>query len=120
MVFMWSQGFVGAGGQLWLGQEQPLSLSRAGISFSLNTKSLTPSVLAETTEEFYVLKEEMLGRLEELKDRKEQLLSSEPVRAQLHRQPTLFRPSAAAARFELPHDFFNLTAEELRREQRLR
>ncbi|NWZ72080.1 UBXN6 protein, partial [Acrocephalus arundinaceus] len=73
-----------------------------------------------TTEEFYVLKEEMLSRLEELKDHKEQLLSSEPVRAQLHRQLTLFRPSPAAARFELPHDFFNLTAEELRREQRLR
>ncbi|NXC91716.1 UBXN6 protein, partial [Cercotrichas coryphoeus] len=73
-----------------------------------------------TTEEFYVLKEEMLSRLEELKDCREQLLSSEPLRAQLHRQPTLFRPSPAAARFELPHDFFSLTAEELRREQRLR
>ncbi|NXL80293.1 UBXN6 protein, partial [Leptocoma aspasia] len=73
-----------------------------------------------TTEEFYVLKEEMLSRLEELKGSKEQLLSSEPVRAQLHRQPAVFRPSPAAARFELPHDFFNLTAEELRREQRLR
>ncbi|NXH51445.1 UBXN6 protein, partial [Rhabdornis inornatus] len=72
------------------------------------------------TEEFYVLKEEMLSRLEELKDRKEQLQSSEPVRAQLHRQLTLFRPSPAAARFELPHDFFSLTADELRREQRLR
>ncbi|NWR44470.1 UBXN6 protein, partial [Regulus satrapa] len=73
-----------------------------------------------TPEEFYVLKEEMLSRLEELKERKERLLSSEPVRAQLHRQLTVFRPSPAAARFELPHDFFNLTAEELRREQRLR
>ncbi|NXB52425.1 UBXN6 protein, partial [Leucopsar rothschildi] len=73
-----------------------------------------------TTEEFYVLKEEMLSRLEELKDGKEQLQSSEPVRAQLHRQPTLFRPSPAAAHFELPHDFFSLTADELRREQRLR
>ncbi|NXE97723.1 UBXN6 protein, partial [Menura novaehollandiae] len=74
----------------------------------------------DTTEEYYVLKEEMLSRLEELKDCKEQLLSSEPVRARLHRQLTLFQPSAAAARFELPHDFFSLTAEELRREQRLR
>ncbi|NWS91104.1 UBXN6 protein, partial [Toxostoma redivivum] len=72
------------------------------------------------TEQFYVLKEEMLSRLEELRERREQLQSSEPVRAQLHRQPTLFRPSAAAARFELPPDFFSLTADELRREQRLR
>ncbi|NXX24824.1 UBXN6 protein, partial [Nicator chloris] len=76
--------------------------------------------MCNTTEEFYVLKEEMLSRLEELKERKEQLLSSEPVRAQLHRQPAVFRPSPAAARFELPRDFFSLSAEELRREQRLR
>ncbi|NXH43470.1 UBXN6 protein, partial [Dicaeum eximium] len=85
-----------------------------------NSASRPTLLLAETTEEFYVLKEEMLSRLEELKDSKEQLLSSQPVRAQLHRQPAVFRPSPAAARFELPHDFFSLTAEELRREQRLR
>ncbi|NXO27256.1 UBXN6 protein, partial [Cisticola juncidis] len=72
------------------------------------------------TEEFYVLREEVLGRLEELKERREQLLSAEPVRARLHRQLTVFRPSPAAARFELPHDFFSLSVEELRREQRLR
>ncbi|NXU20793.1 UBXN6 protein, partial [Pardalotus punctatus] len=72
------------------------------------------------TEEYYVLKEEMLSRLEELEESKAQLLSAEPVRAQLHRQLTVFQPSPAAARFELPHDFFSLTAEELRREQRLR
>uniref|UniRef100_A0A8D2PPF3 UBX domain-containing protein 6 n=1 Tax=Zosterops lateralis melanops TaxID=1220523 RepID=A0A8D2PPF3_ZOSLA len=83
------------------------------------TKTL-PVPGQETTEDFYVLKEEMLGRLEELKEHKEQLLGSEPLRAQLHRQLTVFRPSPAAARFELPQDFFSLTAEELRREQRLR
>ncbi|XP_066192495.1 UBX domain-containing protein 6 [Sylvia atricapilla] len=83
------------------------------------TKTL-PVPGQESTEEFYVLKEEMLSRLEELKEHREQLLSSEPVRARLHRQLTVFRPSPAAARFDLPHDFFSLTAEELRREQRLR
>ncbi|XP_038019552.1 UBX domain-containing protein 6 [Motacilla alba alba] len=83
------------------------------------TKTL-PVPGQDTTEEFYVLKEEVLSRLEDLKEHKEQLLSSEPVRAQLHRQLALFQPSPAAARFELPHDFFSLTAEELRREQRLR
>uniref|UniRef100_A0A8C5TWB6 UBX domain-containing protein 6 n=1 Tax=Malurus cyaneus samueli TaxID=2593467 RepID=A0A8C5TWB6_9PASS len=85
------------------------------------TKTL-PVPEQDSMEEYYVLKEEMLSRLEELKEHKEQLLSSEPVRAQLHRQLTVFQPSpsGAAARFELPHDFFNLTAEELRREQRLR
>ncbi|KFU92042.1 UBX domain-containing protein 6, partial [Chaetura pelagica] len=74
----------------------------------------------ETPEEFYVLKEDMLTRLEDLKDYKEQLLSSEPVRAQLDRQLQLFQPSPAAAQFELPEDFYSLSAEEIRREQRLR
>ncbi|NWS64174.1 UBXN6 protein, partial [Chunga burmeisteri] len=73
-----------------------------------------------TTEEYYVLKEEMLTKLEDLKDYKEQLLSSEPVRAQLDRQLCVFKPSPEAARFELPNDFYNLTAEEIKREQRLR
>ncbi|KFP74474.1 UBX domain-containing protein 6, partial [Apaloderma vittatum] len=74
----------------------------------------------ETTEEYYVLKEEMLTKLEDLKDYKEQLLSAEPVRAQLDRQLCVFKPSPEAARFELPNDFYNLTAEEIKREQRLR
>ncbi|NXC20318.1 UBXN6 protein, partial [Corythaeola cristata] len=77
-------------------------------------------LVVETTEEYYVLKEEMLTRLEDLKDYKEQLLSSEPVRAQLDRQLCVFKPSPEAARFELPNDFYNLTAEEIKREQRLR
>ncbi|NXF40558.1 UBXN6 protein, partial [Nyctibius bracteatus] len=75
---------------------------------------------SQTTEEYYVLKEEMLTKLEDLKQYKEQLLSSEPVRAQLDRQLSVFKPSAEAARFELPNDFYNLTAEEIKREQRLR
>ncbi|XP_054031331.1 UBX domain-containing protein 6 [Dryobates pubescens] len=83
------------------------------------TKTL-PVPEQETTEEYYVLKEEMLSRLEDLKDYKEQLVSSEPVRARLDRQLRLFQPSPAAARFELPNDFYNLTAEEIKREQRLR
>ncbi|KAM8795017.1 UBX domain-containing protein 6 [Eudromia elegans] len=73
-----------------------------------------------TTEQYYVLKEEMLSRLEELQDYKERLLRAEPVRARLERRLAVFKPSAAAARFELPDDFYGLTAEELRREQRLR
>ncbi|NWQ61975.1 UBXN6 protein, partial [Neopipo cinnamomea] len=71
-------------------------------------------------EQFYVLKEEVLARLEDLRDWKEQLLSSEPLRARLDRQLRLFQPSPEAARFELPDDFYNLSADEIRREQRLR
>ncbi|NXN23296.1 UBXN6 protein, partial [Nycticryphes semicollaris] len=83
-------------------------------SIGFETKTLP------TPEEYYVLKEEMLTKLEDLKGYKEQLLSSEPLRAQLDRQLCLFKPSPQAARFELPNDFYNLTAEEIKREQRLR
>ncbi|XP_053153078.1 UBX domain-containing protein 6 isoform X2 [Hemicordylus capensis] len=74
----------------------------------------------ETTEDFYVLKEEALEKLDDLKAHKEKLLSGEPVRVQLDRQLCIFKPSPQASHFELPSDFFNLTAEELKREQRLR
>uniref|UniRef100_A0A8C3J251 UBX domain-containing protein 6 n=1 Tax=Calidris pygmaea TaxID=425635 RepID=A0A8C3J251_9CHAR len=88
-------------------------------AIGFETKTL-PVPGQETPEEYYVLKEEMLTKLEDLKDYKEQLLSSEPVRAQLDRQLCVFKPSPQAARFELPNDFYNLTAEEIKREQRLR
>ncbi|KAM6310498.1 UBX domain-containing protein 6 [Podargus strigoides] len=83
------------------------------------TKTL-PVPGQETTEDYYVLKEEMLTKLEDLKGYKEQLVSSEPLRAQLDRQLCVFKPSPEAARFELPNDFYNLTAEEIKREQQLR
>lgn len=51
---------------------------------------------------------------------KQQLLNAEPVRALLARQRRLFRPSPLASQFQLPGDFFSLTAEEIKREQRLR
>ncbi|XP_075579625.1 UBX domain-containing protein 6 isoform X4 [Pelecanus crispus] len=88
-------------------------------AIGFETKTL-PVPGQETAEEYYVLKEEMLTKLEDLKDYKEQLLSSEPVRAQLDRQLCVFKPSPEAARFELPNDFYNLTAEEIKREQQLR
>ncbi|XP_074020043.1 UBX domain-containing protein 6 isoform X2 [Numenius arquata] len=88
-------------------------------AIGFETKTL-PVPGQETLEDYYVLKEEMLTKLEDLKGYKEQLLSSEPVRAQLDRQLCVFKPSPQAARFELPNDFYNLTAEEIKREQRLR
>ncbi|NWR38090.1 UBXN6 protein, partial [Tachuris rubrigastra] len=84
------------------------------------TKTLPVPGQGKEGQSFYVLKEEVLTRLEDLKDRKEQLLSSEPLRARLDRQLRVFQPSPEAARFELPDDFYNLSADEIRREQRLR
>ncbi|XP_021100686.1 UBX domain-containing protein 6 isoform X3 [Heterocephalus glaber] len=71
-------------------------------------------------EEFYVLSEAARAQPQNLVQHREQLLAGEPVRAQLDRQLRVFRPSPLASHFNLPGDFFSLTAEELKREQRLR
>lgn len=74
----------------------------------------------EDTEEFLVLAEQDAAALEQMKEKKEQLQNGEPVRAKLDRHAQAFRPSQHATRFELPPDFYNLTAEELKREQQLK
>lgn len=58
--------------------------------------------------------------MEQMKERRDKLQSGEPIRAQLDRRAQAFRPSPYATHFELPLDFYNLTAEELKREQQLR
>lgn len=67
-----------------------------------------------------MLKEEVLEKAADLKEHKEKLLSGEPVRYQLDRQLRIFKPSSQASRFDLPAEFFNLTIDELKREQRRR
>lgn len=64
-----------------------------------------------------MLAEQDAAALEQLKIKKEQLQNGEPIRAKLDRQAKAFRPSQHATCFELPPDFYNLTAEELKREQ---
>ncbi|XP_041695410.2 UBX domain-containing protein 6-like [Coregonus clupeaformis] len=71
----------------------------------------------EESEEFLVLMEHDPEALEVMKESRDRLQRGEPVRAQLDRQPQAFRPSPNAMRFELPPEFYNLTAEELKREQ---
>uniref|UniRef100_G3ULK8 UBX domain-containing protein 6 n=1 Tax=Loxodonta africana TaxID=9785 RepID=G3ULK8_LOXAF len=83
-------------------------------------KVMLPVPDQEDPEEFYVLGEAAQAQPQNLERHKEQLLGAEPVRARLDRQRRVFRPSALAAQFDLPGDFFTLTAEEIRREQRLR
>ncbi|XP_041791358.1 UBX domain-containing protein 6 [Chelmon rostratus] len=74
----------------------------------------------EEEEEFLVLPEQSPDVLELMKERRDRLQRGEPVRAQLNRQPQAFRPSANAQRFELPPEFYNLSAEELKKEQQQR
>lgn len=75
---------------------------------------------SEEEEEFLVLPEQSPDDLELMKERRDRLQRGEPVRAQLDRQPQAFRPSPNAQRFELPPEFYNLTAEELKKEQQQR
>ncbi|XP_053329832.1 UBX domain-containing protein 6 [Spea bombifrons] len=74
----------------------------------------------EAQEEFLVLSSTALERLDTLQNYKDALLTAEPVRATLERQARIFTPSIQAAHFDLPDDFYNLTAEEIKREQRQR
>ncbi|XP_042198724.1 UBX domain-containing protein 6 [Callorhinchus milii] len=71
-------------------------------------------------DDFYVLNEKFLATLEQLRQYKDDLLNAEPLRLQLDRRIKVFRPTPQAARFELPDDFYNLTAEEVKREQQMR
>lgn len=82
--------------------------------------TVTSLCAPEGPEEFYVLSEAALAQPQSLETHKEQLLCAEPVRATLARQRRVFRPSPLASQFDLPSDFFNLTAEEVKREQRLK
>ncbi|XP_069818666.1 UBX domain-containing protein 6 [Dendropsophus ebraccatus] len=74
----------------------------------------------EQQEEFYVLGSDALDRIKDLQSYHDSLLSGEPLIAILDRQPQIFVPSMQAANFNLPDDFYNLTIEEIRSEQKLR
>ncbi|KAL6107447.1 ubxn6 [Pungitius sinensis] len=84
------------------------------------TSILLPVEGQEEEEEFLVLLEHGPDALELMKERRDRLQRGEPVRAQLDRQPQAFRPSPHGQRFELPPDFYKLSAEELKREQQQR
>ncbi|KAJ0065426.1 hypothetical protein NL108_010410, partial [Boleophthalmus pectinirostris] len=77
-------------------------------------------VEGQEEEEFLVLPEQSSDDLELMKERRDRLQRGEPVRAVLDRQPQALRPSPNAQRFELPPEFYNLSAEELKKEQQQR
>lgn len=87
-------------------------------SFNLRFKSDVSAT--EEEEEFLVLPEQSPDDLELMKERRDRLQRGEPVRATLDRQPQALRPSPNAQRFELPPEFYNLSAEELKKEQQQR
>ncbi|KAK3914032.1 UBX domain-containing protein 6 [Frankliniella fusca] len=74
----------------------------------------------DTEETFYVFSEVTPETLENLQMLYDALGSAEPVQLELDRNLNVLYPSQAAKRVELPPVFFNITAEELKREQQLR
>ncbi|XP_061744601.1 UBX domain-containing protein 6-like [Nerophis ophidion] len=74
----------------------------------------------EAEQEFLLLPEQSADALELMKERRDRLQRGQPLRAQLDRRPQAFRASDHATRFQLPPDFYNLSAEELKKEQQHR
>ncbi|MFT7808723.1 UBX domain-containing protein 6 isoform X1 [Arapaima gigas] len=102
--------------------QEKVSCVEGSLEFlqALGFESTFLEVEGNDKEEFLVLAEQEPSKLEQLKEMEERLQTGEPVRAQLDRQPQAFQPSPYATHFELPLDFYNLTAEELKKEQQLR
>ncbi|XP_072261167.1 UBX domain-containing protein 6 isoform X2 [Pyxicephalus adspersus] len=83
-------------------------------------KKTLPLPGQDVQDEFYVLSSEAVKNLNDLKRSRDSLLSGEPIRATLERQPRIFAPSTQATRFSLTDDFYNLTVEEVKQEYQLR
>ncbi|XP_040273684.1 UBX domain-containing protein 6 [Bufo bufo] len=87
------------------------------VGFEKKTLALQGQDLQE---EFYILGSDTLYRLNDLQNYHDSLLNGEPLIVILDRQPQIFVPSHQAAKFNLPDDFYNLTVDEIRLEQKLR
>lgn len=64
--------------------------------------------------------EDKLADLSTLEQLRDALVSAEPVRPQLDRSARVLLPTEAASHTDLPAEFFNLTAEELKKEMQQR
>ena len=74
-------------------------------------------------EQFYVYEgtgEEEGDDQERLSSLEELLQSCQPLKMALERGLTVYRATSRAHHFDLPSDFYNLTLEEIKREQKIR
>ncbi|XP_069142656.1 UBX domain-containing protein 6-like [Argopecten irradians] len=71
----------------------------------------------ETEENFYVMDEAMAQDTERLNGLKEVLLAAEPIKPQLDRALKLYHPSQQASKFDIPNEFYNISPEEIKKEQ---
>ena len=87
-----------------------------GTSLFLQSAGFMSQTLDE--QEFWVFPQN--SDLEGLQVLKEALLGAEPIRAELDRGIKVLMPRQAQTPISLPPDFFNLSPEELKREQQLK
>ncbi|XP_005111667.1 UBX domain-containing protein 6 [Aplysia californica] len=69
---------------------------------------------------FYVFDSELAKDLERMQNMKDVLLQAEPLRPELDRAMRVFHPSSSAAKFAIPDEFYNVSPEELKKEQQRR
>ena len=86
----------------------------------LKYEELFSVLFTDAGEEFLVLPAERADTTSDLETCKELLASGERLSLKLDRNLQVFKPSFHAAKFTLPDSFFNLTVEEIRREQKLK
>lgn len=74
----------------------------------------------EGTDQFWVFGCDNLSDMSPLEQLRDALVSCEPLKPQLDRGLSVLLPAEAATHTDLPPGFFNLTADELRKEQQLK
>lgn len=67
-----------------------------------------------------MLPEDRLNNPEVLEVHKEMLTSVTPLKAELDRNLQVFRSSPRVTHFDLPNEFYKLSLEEVKKEQKLR
>ena len=75
---------------------------------------------ADSEEQFLVLAEDKLNNPEALEVHKEMLTSAMPLKAELDRNVQVFRSSSRVTHFDLPNEFYKLSVDEIKKEQKLR
>lgn len=71
-------------------------------------------------EQFLVLAEDKLTNPESLEVVKGLLTSAAPLKAELDRNLQVFRSSPRVTHFDLPNEFYKLSMDEIKKEQKLR
>ena len=74
----------------------------------------------DSEQQFYVLPMDKATNTSDLETHRELLTSAHPLTAKVDRNLQVFKPSPRATHFDLPKDFFNLTLEEIKKEQKQR